>query len=71
MGETKTETVTQGAQLARAHTHTHTGEEAVLEYSVRPDGSLDLVHTEVPPSQRGKGLGGILAEVTIETSDAV
>ena len=30
-----------------------------------PDSSLlDLHHTEVPPSQRGKGLGGILAEVS-------
>ena len=41
----------------------YTGEEGVLQYSHRPDGSLDLYHTEVPPSQRGRGLGGMLAEV--------
>ena len=42
------------------------GEQAVLEYSrLEDDGpALDLYHTEVPPSQRGKGLGGVLAEVS-------
>ena len=41
------------------------GEEAVLLYSVKSDGSLDFHHTEVPSSQRGKGLGGLLAQVRI------
>ena len=39
------------------------GEEAVLCYSRLPGGSLDLYHTEVPPSQRGQGLGAVLAKV--------
>ena len=43
--------------------HMHTGEEAVVLYSQLPDGVLDLYHTEVPTSQRGKGLGALLAEV--------
>ena len=36
----------------------------MLQYSSRQeDGVLDLYHTEVPSSQRGRGLGGTLAEV--------
>lgn len=41
------------------------GDEAVLQYSRRPDGVLDLYHTEVPASQRGRGLGGVLAEAAL------
>ena len=40
-----------------------TGEEAVLEYSEGAGGELDMFHTEVPASQRGKGLGAVLAQV--------
>ena len=41
----------------------HAGEEAVLQYRI--DGEIwDLYHTEVPSSQRGKGLGAVLAEVS-------
>ncbi|CAI8044597.1 hypothetical protein GBAR_LOCUS24718 [Geodia barretti] len=42
---------------AKFYVPLESGEEAVLEYSERLDGSLDLHHTEVPTSQRGKGLG--------------
>lgn len=49
-------------RIVRTHTRA-VGEEAVLEYTRRADGSLDLYHTEVPSSQRGKGLGGVLAKV--------
>lgn len=34
-----------------------------MEYELMKDGVLDLYHTEVPTSQRGKGVGGRLAEV--------
>lgn len=38
-------------------------EEAFISYRVETDAIWDAYHTEVPSSQRGKGLGGILAEV--------
>ena len=38
------------------------GEEAVLLYSIQGD-TIDMYHTEVPASQRGKGVGGTLAQV--------
>ena len=41
------------------------GEAAQLLYELRPDGSLDLHHTQVPESLRGRGLGGVLAEVSV------
>ena len=41
------------------------GEEAVLLYREEDERVWDLYHTEVPQSQRGKGLGAILAEVLI------
>jgi predicted GNAT family acetyltransferase len=37
-------------------------ETAFISYSIRDDGVWDAHHTEVPVSQRGKGLGGVLAE---------
>lgn len=39
------------------------GEEAFLSYNIEDNSVWDAYHTEVPISQRGKGLGGILAEV--------
>ena len=39
------------------------GEEGVLFYSLMNSGGLDLTHTEVPTSQRGRGLGAVLAKV--------
>ena len=47
-----------------------TGEEAVLQYRVE-DSVWDMHHTEVPPSQRGRGLGAVLAEVKYLSSDAM
>ena len=38
-------------------------EEAVLLYRDEGDYTWDAYHTEVPHSQRGKGLGAILAQV--------
>ena len=39
------------------------GEKGVLFYSLMNSGGLDLTHTEVPTSQRGRGLGTVLAKV--------
>ena len=41
------------------------GQEAEVIYRER-DGKLYLVHSEVPPSMRGKGYGKILVEKTFE-----
>lgn len=40
------------------------GEEAVLEYNMEGESVMDMYHTEVPVSQRGKGVGGVLAQVS-------
>lgn len=40
-------------------------EEAVLQYRVESDQVWDLYHTGVPTSQRGKGLGAVLAQVSV------
>ena len=45
-----------------------TGEEAVLQYRVDNGGIWDMYHTEVPSSQRGKGLGAVLAQVLYQLS---
>jgi predicted GNAT family acetyltransferase len=37
---------------------------AVLEYRRKP-GALVLLHTEVPPSQRGRGLGKVLVDAAV------
>ncbi|XP_003390309.1 PREDICTED: protein NATD1-like [Amphimedon queenslandica] len=37
-------------------------EEAVLLYRDEGGNTWDAYHTEVPPSQRGKGLGAVLAQ---------
>ena len=37
--------------------------EALLQYEERDGGILELWHTEVPISQRGKGLGAVLCKV--------
>lgn len=39
-------------------------DEAVLLYRDEGGNTWDAYHTEVPPSQRGKGLGAVLAQVT-------
>jgi len=39
------------------------GENAVIEYRWVDDSVVDLYHTEVPPSYRGKGLAQLLAKV--------
>lgn len=39
-------------------------EEAFINYRIVSDTVWDAYHTEVPTSQRGKGLGGVLAEVS-------
>jgi len=41
------------------------GELAVLEYSENAD-TVDLLHTEVPPSIEGRGVGGALAKAGLE-----
>lgn len=45
------------------------GETAFLTYERRKH-SIALVHTEVPPSLGGRGLGGILARHALETARA-
>lgn len=39
---------------------------AKLVYRYDPDGRLALVHTEVPPSLGGRGIGGLLAKTALE-----
>lgn len=41
--------------------HTQNGETAILEYSLH-DGAIDLLHTFVPRSMGGAGVGGALAK---------
>ena len=40
----------------------YAGEKAVLLYKLQ-DEVMDMYHTEVPASQRGKGVGAILVQV--------
>jgi len=39
------------------------GDSAVIEYRWIGDSVVDLYHTEVPPSYRGKGLAQLLTKV--------
>jgi len=39
------------------------GENAVIEYRWINNSVVDLYHTEVPPSHRGKGIAQLLAKV--------
>jgi predicted GNAT family acetyltransferase len=41
------------------------GEVAVVEYAENAD-TVDLLHTEVPPSLEGRGIGGALAKAGLE-----
>jgi len=41
------------------------GEPAVLTYR-RRDGEIELLHTEVPPTLEGKGIGSALARTALE-----
>jgi predicted GNAT family acetyltransferase len=41
-------------------------ETAFLEYEEYEPGKLEYFHTEVPPSQKGKGLGNILAKAAFD-----
>lgn len=43
------------------------GQVAFLQYQRKPD-RLVLVHTEVPPSLRGRGLANILAKAALQTA---
>jgi predicted GNAT family acetyltransferase len=45
------------------------GQTAVLIYERKPD-SLVLVHTEVPPSLRGRHIADILAKAALDAADA-
>ena len=40
---------------------------AILTYVRRP-GTIQLVHTEVPPALRGKGLANVLAKAALEAA---
>ena len=40
-------------------------EVAYIQYRIQDDGVWECYHTEVPESQRGQGLGGVLAKVKI------
>lgn len=55
--------MTQRTLVARAE-YLFSGEEAVLEYRMEGSEVVDMYHTEVPESQRGKGVGGKLAQVS-------
>lgn len=45
------------------------GATGFLVYVRRP-GVIDLVHTEVPPELRGRGLAGVLARAALEAARA-
>ncbi len=45
------------------------GRTALLAYARRP-GTIELVHTEVPPELRGHGLAGVLAKAALEAARA-
>ncbi|HEV2130677.1 MAG TPA: GNAT family N-acetyltransferase [Longimicrobiaceae bacterium] len=38
------------------------GGEAIIEYAERDSGTLDLLHTEVPPPSQGEGIGSEIVE---------
>jgi predicted GNAT family acetyltransferase len=42
------------------------GQIAYLEFEADDLGWITLLHTEVPPSLRGRGIGGILARTALE-----
>ena len=42
------------------------GAEALLEYSLGPGGVMTMSHTFCPPSARGKGMAGKLADAAFE-----
>jgi predicted GNAT family acetyltransferase len=42
------------------------GEPAYIDYSVNPDGALDLLHVEVPAAARGRRVGSDLVRGTME-----
>ena len=42
------------------------GEKAVVSYRIEKDGTLNLLHTEVPPAFEGKGVGSRLVKQTLE-----
>ena len=51
--------LTQGGKLA-----------ARIDYKMRGDGVLDLVHTEVEPGHEGQGLGGKIAKFALDDAKA-
>ena len=42
------------------------GEKVLIAYRTESDGTLNLVHTEVPKKFEGKGVGGALVKKTLE-----
>lgn len=42
------------------------GEKALVGYKREDDGTLNLLHTEVPPEYEGKGIGSRLVKQTLE-----
>lgn len=42
------------------------GEVATLDFEIDDLGWITLVHTEVPPSLRGRGIAGMLARTALE-----
>jgi uncharacterized protein len=42
------------------------GKKAFIDYKKQNDGTLNLLHTEVPPEFEGKGIGSQLVKQTLE-----
>jgi len=59
------ETVARDNEARRRYEITIGGRTAVLTYMRRP-GTIHLVHTEVPPALRGKGLANVLAKAALD-----
>lgn len=45
-------------------------ETAFISYKEQTDGVMNLLHTEVPESAKGKGIGGRLVQATLDMAKA-
>jgi predicted GNAT family acetyltransferase len=61
--------ITNNKKLYRFETQLEDGEYGILEYRWLK-GSMVLMHTLVPPSGRGKGIGSALAKYVLEYARA-
>lgn len=58
--------VKNNEELSQFEARLEAGEKALIAYRVEKDGTLNLLHTEVPPDYEGKGVGSRLVKQTLE-----